>query len=179
RWNWRYGSRSGAIRAARKRGVGEHISVLRAVQSLDLCLQTHSCRGRSKRLQHNSRNVMNRCAQSRSPQNSSPMKTLFSTPRFAPLVAALLLLHGFKVAAVTFTNDTVISFNNTNYDGLDIVVTNCTLTVDGIHAFTTVQVLNAGNLTHTYAPDGMLVNHSSFTNELRVLSTTNTATLSN
>jgi hypothetical protein len=107
------------------------------------------------------------------------MKTLFSTPRFAPLVAALLLLHGFKVAAVTFTNDTVISFNNTNYDGLDIVVTNCTLTVDGIHAFTTVQVLNAGNLTHTYAPDGMLVNHSSFTNELRVLSTTNTATLSN
>jgi hypothetical protein len=107
------------------------------------------------------------------------MKTLFSTPRFAPLVAALLLLHGFKVAAVTFTNDTVISFTNTSYDGLDIIVTNCTLTVDGIHAFATVQVLNAGNLTHTYAPDGMLVNHSSFTNELRVLSTTNTATLSN
>ena len=106
------------------------------------------------------------------------MKRLFSNPRLAPPVAALLLLHGFTVAAVTFTNDTVISFNNTNYDGLDIVVTNCTLTVDGIHAFATVQVLNAGNLTHSYAPDGTLQNGRSITNEPLVLSATNAVVLS-
>ena len=106
------------------------------------------------------------------------MKRLSSSLRLV-LPATALLLHGLAAQAVTFTNDTAISFNNTNYDGLDIVVTNCTLTVDGVHAFASLQVLNAGNLTHTYAPGGYLENRQSITNEQQVLSTTNVATLSN
>ena len=37
-------------------------------------------------------------------------------------------------------------------DGLDIAVTNCTLTVDGQHTFASVQVLNGGNLTPHVRP---------------------------
>ena len=90
-----------------------------------------------------------------------------------------MLLHGLPAPAVTFTNDTAISFNNTNYDGADIVATNCTLTIDGLHAFASLQVLNGGNLTHTWAPGGSLSNWTTVTNEPQVLSATNVATLSN
>ena len=87
---------------------------------------------------------------------SKDMKRLsFDLHLFLP-ASLLLLLHGLAAQAITFTNDTAISFNNTNYDGSDIVVTNCTLTVDGTHTFLSVQVLNAGNLTHSYAPGGTL-----------------------
>ena len=83
------------------------------------------------------------------------MKRLFSSlPLVLPITA--LLLHGLSAGAVTFTSDTAISFNNTNYDGADIVVTNCTLTVDGPHSFASLQVLNGGNLTHSFAPNGLL-----------------------
>jgi hypothetical protein len=92
--------------------------------------------------------------------------------------AVMLLLHGLTAQAITFTSDTAISFTNTDYDGLDIIVTNCTLTVDGAHTFASLQVLNAGNLTHTYAATGLLENLQSLTDEAQVLSTTNVATLS-
>ena len=104
------------------------------------------------------------------------MKTPFASLRLVLPVA--VLFYGCTAWAVTFTNDTAIGFNNTNYDGLDIVVTNCTLTVDGMHAFASLQVLNAGNLTHTYAPGGTLQNGRSITNEPLVLSTTNAVVLS-
>ncbi len=108
---------------------------------------------------------------------SKDMKRLsFDLHLFLP-ASLLLLLHGLAAQAITFTNDTAISFNNTNYDGLDIIVTNCTLTVDGMHTFLSVQVLNAGNLTHSYAPGGTLPNGRSITNEPLVLSTTNAVTL--
>ena len=58
--------------------------------------------------------------------------------------------------AVTFTNDTVIGYTNAAYDGQEIVVTNCTVTVDGAHSFLDVHVLNAGILTHTAAPNAVL-----------------------
>src|ERR1035437_9869791 len=106
------------------------------------------------------------------------MKKLFgSLPVILPVT--LLLLPGLPARAVTFTNNTAISFNNTNYDGADIVGTNCTLTVDGPHAFASLQVLNGANLTHTFAPNGYLNNHFTVTNEPQVLSVTNVATLSN
>ncbi|MCX6926728.1 MAG: hypothetical protein NT154_26520 [Verrucomicrobia bacterium] len=105
------------------------------------------------------------------------MKGLFTSLRFV-LPIATILLHGIATPAVTFTNDTAIRLNDTRYDGLDIVVSNCTLTVDGAHSFASLQVLNGGNLTHTYAPGGSLENRQSITNEHQVLSTTNVATLS-
>jgi hypothetical protein len=52
-------------------------------------------------------------------------------------------------ATVVFTNDVAIGSSDTNYDGLDIVVTNCTVTVDGTHAFASLRVLAGGILTHS------------------------------
>src|ERR1035438_5507806 len=95
------------------------------------------------------------------------------------LPVTVMLLHGLPAPAVTFTNDTAISFNNTNYDGADVVVTNCTLTVDGPHVFASLQVLNGANLTHSFAPSGFLINWLTVSNEPQVLSVTNVATLSN
>jgi hypothetical protein len=95
------------------------------------------------------------------------------------LSVAALLLCSLPTRAVTFTNDTAISFNNTNYDGADIVVTNCTLTVDGMHSFASVQVLNGARLTHSFAPSGLLENRRTITNEQHVLSETHAATLAN
>ena len=63
------------------------------------------------------------------------MKNSCSTiHRLAPLT--VLLLATLIAHAATFTSDTVIGINNTNFDGQDIAVTNCTLTVDGSHPFT-------------------------------------------
>jgi hypothetical protein len=102
---------------------------------------------------------------------------LFSIPLVLPVTA--LLLCGLPAGAITFTNDTAIGFNNTNYDGADLVVTNCTLTVDGLHSFASLQVVNGGTLTHTFAANGTLQNRRTITNEQQVLSVTNVATLSN
>ncbi|MCW5551443.1 MAG: hypothetical protein KIS67_04670 [Verrucomicrobiae bacterium] len=65
----------------------------------------------------------------------------------------ILWLTGYStlalsVQATIFTTDTIISATDTNYDGLDLVVTNCTLTVDGAHTFASLQILNGGTLTH-------------------------------
>ena len=106
------------------------------------------------------------------------MKGLVTSLRLG-LPAATLVLPGLAAPAVIFTSDTTISFNNTNYDSLDIVVTNCTLTVDGAHTFASLEVLNGGNLTHTYALGGTLENRQSITNEPQVLSLTNAAKLAN
>src|ERR1039457_2120318 len=106
------------------------------------------------------------------------MKRPFSALRLV-LPVTLLLLHGLSARAVTFTSDSAISFNNTNYDGADIVVPTCTLTVDAPHSFASLQVLNGGDLTHTVAPGGFLYNWLTVTNEPQVLSVTNVATLSN
>src|ERR1017187_9889813 len=107
------------------------------------------------------------------------MKRPFASLLHLVLPVTVMLLHGLPAPAVTFTNDTAISFNNTTYDGADIVATNCTLTVDGPHAFASLQVLSGANLTHTFAPGGILSNWITVTNEPQVLSVTNVATLSN
>lgn len=62
-------------------------------------------------------------------------------------------------AAVIFTNDTVITYSDPTYDGQEIVVTNCTVTVDGAHSFLEVRVLNGGILTHTAAPNAVLASN--------------------
>ena len=93
------------------------------------------------------------------------------------LTVTASLLCSLLAGAVTFTSDTVVSFSNTNYDGENIIVTNCTLTVDGLHSFASLQVLNGGTLTHSFAPNGLLENRRTITNELQVLSVTNAATL--
>ena len=80
--------------------------------------------------------------------------------------------------AIIFTNNSSISFQDTNYDGADIVVTNCTVTVDGAHAFASLRVLNGGVLTHSFSANGLLANDSIVTNESHVLTGTDAVTLS-
>ena len=85
----------------------------------------------------------------------------------------------FPAFATTFTNDTTISASNTNYDGADVVVTNCTLTVDGVHAFSSLFVAGGGALTHSFSPNGSISNIFSVANESQVLNDTNPVTLLN
>lgn len=72
----------------------------------------------------------------------------------------ILWLTGYSVLslsaqAIIFTTDTTISATDTNYDGLGIVVINCTLTVDGVHAFASLQILSGGLLTHPLDSAGL------------------------
>jgi hypothetical protein len=91
-------------------------------------------------------------------------------------VAALICMPAF---ATTFTNNATIGVGDTNYDGADIVVTNCTLTVDGPHTFSSLLVAAGGVLTHSFAPNGTVSNLFNVTNENQVLSDTNLVTLLN
>ena len=105
------------------------------------------------------------------------MKTPSFTLHYLAAIT-ILLLAAFGVPAATFTNDGFIGINNTNFDGQDIIVTNCTLTVDGAHSFTSVQLLNGAVLTHSFSTNGLLENRLSIAGELHALSSTNPAALS-
>ncbi len=59
-----------------------------------------------------------------------------------------------NVSGITFTNDTFIGADNTNFDGQEIVLTNCTLTLDGPHSFTALDILNGGVVTHLATTNG-------------------------
>src|ERR1041385_2784037 len=94
------------------------------------------------------------------------------------------VLPAFALALVTssaavFTNDAVIGPLNTNYDGLDIVASNCVLTVDGAHTFASVRVAGTGMLTHSSNPDGVITLWVSVTNEAEMLNGTNAVSLAN
>ncbi len=92
-----------------------------------------------------------------------------------PVLGILALwLQTAAASAVIFITNTVISIQNTNYDGQDIVVIGCTLTVDGIHSFSDVLLLDGSKLTHSSPVYGLLV-----TNELQTLTGTNPSTLDN
>jgi len=85
----------------------------------------------------------------------------------------------FPTIATTFTNGTTISVGNTNYDGTDIVVSNCTVTVDGPHAFSSLLVAGGGVLTHSFSPAGVISNLLAVVDESQVLNGTNPVTLLN
>src|SRR6266478_2098070 len=104
------------------------------------------------------------------------MKT--QCPSFrCPLSMIVLAMATLAARAATFTNDTAIGITNANYDGQDIIVTNCTLTVDGNHTFANVQLLNGAVLTHSFSTNGLLENRLVINGELHVLSSTNQAML--
>ena len=64
------------------------------------------------------------------------------------LIALALALPLAGAKAITFTSDTFIGVGDTTYDGQGIAVSNCTLTVDGPHAFASLRVDGAGVVTH-------------------------------
>ncbi|MGA2180363.1 MAG: carboxypeptidase-like regulatory domain-containing protein [Verrucomicrobiota bacterium] len=114
------------------------------------------------------------------------MKTLRVFPRFVSLprralIAGFiaLILVRLPAFATTFTNDTTINANDTNYEGADIVVTNCTVTVDGPHAFSSLFVAAGGALTHSFSPNGSISNILFVANESQMLNGTNPVTLLN
>ena len=71
-------------------------------------------------------------------------------PCVSVIVACSLLNWGsHSVSAVTFTKDTLIPPDNRNYEGQNIVVDKCTVTIDGQHVFASIQVLHGGGITHS------------------------------
>ncbi|MCX6878918.1 MAG: hypothetical protein NTW21_34680, partial [Verrucomicrobia bacterium] len=70
------------------------------------------------------------------------------------LIALALTLSLTDAGAITFNTNTAIGNGNTTYDGQDITVSGCTLTVDGPHNFASLAVTNGGVLTHSAAPNG-------------------------
>ena len=100
------------------------------------------------------------------------MKTILKNSRMAALMAALTLLSTAARAAL-FTTNTTIGINDTSYDGEDIVVAGCTLTVDGPHFFSDVMLLDNATLTHTFATNGVLVPAIQVVDEPQILASTN------
>ncbi|MGH7953123.1 MAG: hypothetical protein ACREFE_14575, partial [Limisphaerales bacterium] len=94
-------------------------------------------------------------------------------------IALALFIQTGGAYAVTFTSDAFIGVNDDSDDGLDIIVTNCTLTVDGDHAFNSLQVLNGGALTHSFSTNGLLEYMVLDSSEAHVISSTNPAALDN
>ncbi|MCK4658828.1 MAG: hypothetical protein KAV82_04835, partial [Phycisphaerae bacterium] len=76
------------------------------------------------------------------------------------VVMSLLLLASTPVyAVVTFTTDVLIAADDWQYDGEDIIVQGCSVTIDGAHSFNSLTIENNGVVTHSYNganPDYML-----------------------
>lgn len=82
------------------------------------------------------------------------------------ITAALMALGSISACASTiFTNNASIGFTNTAYEGMDIVISTCTVTMDGTHGFNSLHVAAGGVLTHSFAPSGVLYNLLPITNE--------------
>jgi hypothetical protein len=90
-------------------------------------------------------------------------------------IALLSIIVGstLTASAATFTSDTTISFNDLGYEGVDIIVTNCTLTVEGSHSFASLQLLNGAKLTQTGSDNGLRYSSATVSNEAHVLTATN------
>ncbi len=76
----------------------------------------------------------------------------------AAMVAAALVFASGAVPAVAeqviFTTNTLIACNDLTYEGYDVVVDGCTLTVDCAHEFSSMAVINSGIVTHSPCPSG-------------------------
>jgi hypothetical protein len=82
---------------------------------------------------------------------------------FLIALIAALALHTTATFAAVFTSNTAIGVGDMAYDGQDIVVSNCTLTVNGPHAFTSLLVTSNGVVTHSPAPAGEPANSLNLT----------------
>src|SRR5438105_14333718 len=73
------------------------------------------------------------------------------SPKLQRTAVSLVLISCFYLPtqAITFTNDTYIASGDSTFDNLDIIITNCTVTVDGPHNFASIHLLNSGHLTHS------------------------------
>ena len=97
----------------------------------------------------------------------------------AVLMLVATLAGSVSAQTITFTNNSVLNSFDTNYDGFEIVVSNCTLTVDGPHSFSNLLVAAGGTLTHTFSSSGTVSVQRSFTDEAQILNDTNAVTFLN
>ena len=95
------------------------------------------------------------------------------------ILGALCLVQALTTTAATFTSDTYIGPTDYSIEGEDIVVTNCTLTVDGAHGFNSLQLQNGGVLTHSAFANGPGQITNYVVDENQTLSDSNFATLLN
>lgn len=70
------------------------------------------------------------------------------------LTALAFTLPLADAEAITINTDTVLSPGDTTYEGADLVVSNCTLTVNGTHSFGSLWLRDGAVLTHSPAPNG-------------------------
>ncbi len=77
-------------------------------------------------------------------------------PRLASLAIAVLSLGAAEPLGqpVAFTSNTQIDAGDATYDGRDIVVSGCTLTITGTHSFSSLQAINSATVTHSAAIAG-------------------------
>jgi hypothetical protein len=77
--------------------------------------------------------------------------------RYKTLFAFIALSVAFIRPALgtLFTSDTAIAPGNTTYDGQDIVVIGCTVTIDGPHTFSDVVIIEDGTITHSPATNNL------------------------
>ncbi len=91
-------------------------------------------------------------------------------PFFSTMLCAVLCTGACRSShAVVFTNDTTIAPGNTDYEGDNLVVSNCTLTVRGSHSFGGSEIIGGSGVvdalgTNTF--DSLLV-HTGATCRLR------------
>jgi len=91
------------------------------------------------------------------------MKTKRNLIQTCLLGAVLLQAATSGAQPVTISTSTLIDVGNTTYEGKDIIVTGCTLTVNGSHAFNSLQVANAAVVTHSPAAAGQTNNRVNLT----------------
>ncbi len=70
------------------------------------------------------------------------------------LAFAVLFFSAANAQAVTFNSNTNIGVSDAGFDGQDIIVSACTLTVDGAHTFASLLLTDGATLTHTPAYAG-------------------------
>ncbi len=64
------------------------------------------------------------------------------------VIELLVVCCGVRAFGVTFTNDTLITATDFSFEGGDVVVSNCVLTIDGAHSFQSMRVATGGTVTH-------------------------------
>src|ERR1035438_4727774 len=91
------------------------------------------------------------------------MKTKRTLIQTCLLGMVLLQAATSGAETVTISTSTLIDVGNTAYEGKDIIVTGCTLTVNGAHAFNSLQVTDTALVTHSPAAVGQTNNRVNLT----------------
>jgi len=61
----------------------------------------------------------------------------------------LSLIVAVTGQAVIFSEATQIAADDYTYDGVDVTVDGCTLTINGGHSFDSLEIVNGGSVTHS------------------------------